>query len=83
MLNKERREKMMAGPGIYHGAAEARDTYGDILKGTVGAVTAYLPEDDKFAVFWPHQVLITYDMCEEEFEGLFKLSSMDEIKIIH
>jgi hypothetical protein len=83
VLDDIRREKMRSGPGIYHGAAEVREDYDDVLKGTVGIVTAYLPEDNTFAIFWPDNNLVTYHMSEEDFESIFRLSSMDEIKIVY
>ena len=82
MIDKNRREKMIVGCGVYHGVAEARATYDDVPEGTIGVVTAYLPECNKFAIFWSDEKFITYTMSEEEFDNHFKLSSMDEIEII-
>jgi hypothetical protein len=80
MLNHERREKMMNNSGIKHGVAEARANYGDIKKGQTGIITAYLPDENKFCVFWGSNVgFVTYNYTEDKFDEYFKLSSMDEV----
>lgn len=82
MIDNIRRQKMIkGGGGFFHGAAEARDTYGYIKKGTVGMITAYLPEENIFAVIWPNKNLVTYKCTEEEFEKQFELSAPDEVLI--
>lgn len=88
MLNNKRSEKMKTCQGPKRGTAEARDDfvtddYGYIKKGQVGIVTAYLPEENKFCVFWGESMgFTTYNCTEEEFDRYFKLSSMDEVLIV-
>lgn len=82
MLDSKRREKMMNSPGIQHGVAEARNDYGSVKKGQTGIITAYLPDENKFCVFWDKPAgFITYNYTENEFDKYFKLSSMDEVLV--
>ena len=83
MLNDERRNKIMNSSGITHGVGEARDDYGDLKEGQTGIITAYLPDEDKFCVFWSGDLgFITYNCTEDDFDKYFKLSSMDEVLIV-
>ena len=83
MLNSKRREKMMRGSGVRHGVVEARDDYGNVKKGQVGIITAYLPDENKFCVFWDKPTrFVTYNCTENELDEYFKLASMDEVLFI-
>lgn len=79
MNTEERRQKIIDATGIFHGAAEAKQDYDNLKKGTAGMITAYLPEDNKFAVMWPGKVWVTYDCSEEQFNEWFRLSAPEEV----
>jgi hypothetical protein len=60
-----------------HGYATLkRDFYG-LLKGDGGVITAYLPEDNTFAVHFGKKGWHTFKMTFEEFYDLFEVERGD------
>jgi hypothetical protein len=55
-----------------HGYVKAKKAEGDIEKGQEGILTAYLPEMDKFAVFWEKDKWFTYNWTEKKFLEYFE-----------
>jgi hypothetical protein len=42
-------------------------------KEKIGIITAYLPDREKFAVYFSKEEWITYSMSEEQFKDLFEV----------
>jgi len=82
MLNESRRREMIESVGMMHGAAEAREEHEDVKKGTVGMITAYLPDMETFGVVWPGNKWVTYKCTEEQFDEWFSLSAPSEVLVV-
>ncbi len=54
------------------GYVKAKEDAGDIKKGQEGILTAYLPEMEKFAVFWDKDKWFTYNWTEKKFLEYFE-----------
>jgi hypothetical protein len=58
---------------FFHGMVEVKKDDKNHVKGSIGIVTAYLPEDETFAVIWaPEGPWITYKEKESEFLERFR-----------
>lgn len=52
-----------------HGTAVAKKDFGELVKkGDKGIITAYLPKDEIFAVFFGNGKWITFKQSEQEFK---------------
>lgn len=75
------RDKNMT--GIYHGEASLKenmlDKDGNVLieKDVPGVITAYLPDMDKFAIFFGEGKWITFNDTEEDFKKRVNILSLD------
>lgn len=59
---------------IYHGTAIAKEDIGEIIKkGDKGIITAYLPEDNTFAIFFGDGKWYTFKDPEEWFLNNFEI----------
>lgn len=59
---------------IYHGTAIAKEDIGGLVKrGDTGILTAYLPEDKIFAVFFGDGKWYTFNESEEWFLNNFRI----------
>jgi len=59
---------------IYHGTAIAKEDIGEIIKkDDTGIITAYLPEDNTFAVFFSDSKWYTFKNTEEWFLNNFEI----------
>ncbi len=58
---------------FYHGFAIAKMDISHIKKGDSGVITAYLPEMERFAVFFGNKNWITFDGNEEWFLSCFEI----------
>jgi hypothetical protein len=59
---------------IYHGTAIAKEDIGELIKkGETGIITAYLPEDNTFAVFFGDKKWCTFHDPEEWFLNNFEI----------
>jgi len=58
---------------IYHGTAIAKLDIGDIKKDESGIITAYLPEDETFAIFFGENKWYTFHNTEELFLNNFTI----------
>lgn len=57
-----------------HGQAKLKKNFHHLVAGDEGILTAYLPEDNKFAVlFGDEKGWHTFDMTLEEFTELFEV----------
>ena len=66
---------------IYHGTAIAKEDIGEIIKkDEKGFVSAYLPEEEIFAVFFNEEKWITFKESEEEFLKRFDIVQEPEFK---
>ena len=63
-----------------HGTAIARKAFKeiDVKKGEEGIITAYLPEDDTFAVYFGGKKWITFKETEKEFVNRFNIKRDDD-----
>ncbi len=60
--------------GIYHGTAIAKKDIGELIKkGETGIITAYLPKDNIFAVFFGDKKWYTFNDPEEWFLNNFEI----------
>lgn len=60
--------------GIYHGTAISKENIDDIVKkGDVGIITAYLPDMDRFSVFFGNNKWITFNYNEKWFLNNFDI----------
>lgn len=61
-------------PKIYHGTAIAKNDIGELVKkGEPGVITAYLPDINRFAVYFSETKWITFRETEEWFKANFEI----------
>ena len=58
---------------VYHGTAIAKLDIGPIKKEEAGIITAYLPEDETFAIFFNNEKWYTFHNTEKWFLDNFKI----------
>lgn len=59
---------------IYHGTAIAKEDINEIIKkGNGGIITAYLPDDNTFAIFFGDNKWYTFHETEEWFLNNFDI----------
>lgn len=71
---KELKDVLMNLDNFYHGTAIIKEDISETLKkGRSGLITAYLPEMNKFAVYFVHDNFQTFNCTEEEFLYNFEI----------
>lgn len=79
LINKFKLEKLYPITTAYHGTAIAKKDVNETVKmGDTGIITAYLPGDETFAVFYGEGKWQTYHYNEEWFLENFNIIQEDE-----